>query len=274
MRSQRGMPVLAGTVVLAFTLGGCLVTSASARSLNAILSSGEIRVGVNPQYPPTSEYDSKNQLVGFDVDLSNQIGTMLGVKVKYVIVTAASRIPFLTSGKIDYVMGAMTRTPERAKLIDFTIPVNTESMGILTLANKPYSAPSDMNKKGITLVEVRGTTGAALAAKDFPKATLLLLDSHPDALRAIAQGRADGTVEDTAYLGQAMKTVSADWKLLKQPVGEVSYDCLGVAQADVTLRRWLNVAVFQLLEDGFIYKDWRKYYGANMLVPTPINPVF
>lgn len=255
--------------LLALSSGGAL-----ARPLDAIISAGEIRVGVNPDYPPTSKYDDKNELVGFDVDLSRKLAEMLGVKVSFVTVNPSSRIPFVTSGRIDYVMGAMTRTPERAKLIDFTIPINTESMGVLTLVSKTFAAPADLDRDGVTLAEVRGTTGAKLAASRFPKAKLLELDNHPDVLRAVAQGRADAVVEDLSYLGQIMGSVKADWKPLKEPVGDVYYNSLGVAKADSTLRNWLNVALFDLHKSGFVAATWRKWYGVDMLVPVPVNPAF
>ena len=247
---------------------------AGARSLDAIIASGEIRVGINPEYPPTSKYDAKNELVGFDVDVSNKLAAMLGVKAVYVVVNASSRVPFVTSGKIDYVMAGMTRTTERAKLIDFTLPINTESMGVLTVTGKPFNAPADLNKAGVTLAEVRGTTGAKLVAAKFPKAKLLELDNHPDVLRAVAQGRADAVVEDLSYLGQIMGTVKASWRTLKEPVGDVYYDSLGVAKADPTLRNWLNVAIFELNQSGATAEIWRKWYGVDMLVPVPVNPAF
>ena len=265
---------LAALAGIAAALGLAAPLGAQARPLDEIISSGEIRVGVNPEYPPTSKYDANNQLAGLDIDLSNKLAEMLGVKARYVIVNPSSRIPFVTSGKIDYVMGAMTRTPERAKLIDFTIPINTESMGVLTLAGKPFTKPADLDKPDVTLAEVRGTTGAKLAAASFPKAKLLELDNHPDVLRAVAQGRADAVVEDLAYLSQITGTVKADWRPLKEPVGEVYYNALGVAKSDATLRAWLNVALFDLQKSGFIGETWRKWYGSDMLVPVPLNPSF
>ena len=57
-----------------------------ARPLDAILSAGTLNVGVNPNYPPTAMYNDKNELQGFDVDLSNKLGEMLGVKVNFVVV--------------------------------------------------------------------------------------------------------------------------------------------------------------------------------------------
>jgi polar amino acid transport system substrate-binding protein len=248
--------------------------SASARSLDEILSTKEIRVGVNPEYPPTARYNAKNELEGYDIDLSNRLGEMLGVKVTFVTVNPSSRVPFVTSGKIDYVLGGMTRTPERAKLIDFTVPITTETLGVLTVEGKQFEHVADLNKETVTLAEVRGTTPVKYIQQALPKAKLLLLDNHPDVLRAVAQGRADAVIDDLSFLGQISKTIDAKWMALKENAGEVDYDCLGVNKGDQTLKNWLNTALFSLEQDGFMRMNWRKWYGFDMVVPVGAQPYF
>ena len=97
-----------------------LASASEARTLDEIVKSGVIRVGVNPTLPPLGKFDEKNDIVGFDVDFAAEIAKMLGAKLEVVQVGSPDRIPFVASGKIDFVMGAMTRNPERAKVIDFT----------------------------------------------------------------------------------------------------------------------------------------------------------
>lgn len=266
------MKVLA--VAAAASLLLAAIGSAESRSLDAILSAGELRVGVNPNYPPTAMYDSKNQLVGFDVDLAGKLAGMLGVKVSFVTVDPNSRIPFLTSGRIDMVMGGMTRLPERAKLIDFTTPIMTETLGALTIAGRPFTNLMDLNKPSVTLAEVRGTTPIPWIAANLPQAKVIQLDNHPDVLRAVAQGRADAVVDDLASLGEIAKSIDAKWQPLQGHAKEVDWDCIGVAKADVTLRRWLNVALFSLEEADFISQDYKKWYGFDMAAPVPAQPYF
>ena len=115
--------------VAAATAALVMPQTADARSLDEILSSGTLKVGVNPTLPPLGTYDDKNQIVGFDVDYAQKLADMLGVELEVVQVGSPDRIPFVASGKIDIVMGAMTRNPERAKIIDFTLPVHTEVLG-------------------------------------------------------------------------------------------------------------------------------------------------
>ena len=107
---------------------------AQAKSLDDILKAGEIRVGINPTLPPLGVFNDKNEIDGFDKDVAQAIADALGVKLKIVKVGSPDRIPFVASDKIDFVMGAMTRNPKRAQIIDFTLPVHTEVFGVLTTA--------------------------------------------------------------------------------------------------------------------------------------------
>ncbi len=259
---------------IALALATLITGAAQARSLDDILSAGELKVGVNPNYPPTAMYDDKNQLVGFDIDVSTKLAAMLGVKVTYVTVDPNSRVPFITSGRVDIVMGGMTRTPDRAKLIDFTLPIMTESLGALSIEGKPFKNLGDLDKDSVTLAEVRGTTPIPWIAANLPHAKVLLLDNHPDVLRAVAQGRADAVVDDLASLGEVAKKIDAKWMPLQGHAKEVDWDCIGVNRADLTLKSWLNVAVYSLEQGDFVQQAYKKWYGFDMSAPIPDSPYF
>lgn len=249
--------------------------SAQARTLNEILSAGEIRVGVNPNYPPATQYNDKNELVGFEIDIAQKLAEMLGVKISFVTVDPNSRIPFVTTNKIDYVMGGMTRTPDRAKLIDFTVPINTEGFAVLTTEGQPYKNIAEMNNPNVTFVEVRGTTPVPYIQENLKDAKLLLLDDWPDAFRSLADGRATAIIADQAFFGDWMsKFGNVKWKILKGTFGPVYYDCLGVAQGNDSLRHWLNVALFNLQSSGFIDASWKRWYKIEMANPVMPQPYF
>ena len=263
-----------GLIVLAALVMVLGSSPASARTLDEILSSGVLKVGVNPNYPPMAMYNKMNELDGFDVDVSKKIAEMLGVKLEFVPVGPSDRVPFVTSGKIDYVMGSMTRTPARAKLIDFTVPVNTEALGVLTTAKKPFKSWRDLNSPKVTLAEVRGTTGVDFIKQYIPKAKLILLDNHPDCIRTVAQGRADAIIDVLDFLGQYMSKEKVNWKILKEPCGVIDYCALGVSKGNSSLKNWLNIALFELHENGFINDTWKKWYGVDMAFSCQPQPFF
>jgi polar amino acid transport system substrate-binding protein len=265
-------------LVLAAVAAGIVATtaapSAQARTLDEVLSAKKLVVGVNPTLPPLGLYDDKNEIAGFDVDMAKKLGVMLGVDVQVVPVGSPDRVPFVASGKVDAVMGAMTRTPERAKVIDFTVPIQTEVLSVLTTEAKPFTSWHDLDSPDVTLVEVRGTTPVDFIKKNITKAKVTLLDNYPDVVRALAQGRGDAMIDVIDYMGQYMKNYDVKWKILKEPIGSVDYDCIGVAKGNETLRRWLDVALFDLQQSGFIGETYKKWFGIDMVYPVPANPYF
>jgi polar amino acid transport system substrate-binding protein len=247
---------------------------AQARTLDEILSSQKLVAGVNPTLPPLGSFNDKNEIVGFDVDLSQKLADMLGVKLEVVKVSSPDRVPFVASGKVDIVLGALTRNPDRAKVIDFTFPIQTEALSVLTTAAKPYKTWQDLNSPSVTLVQVRGTTPLDFIKANIPNAKLLLLDNYPDVIRALAQGRGDAMIDVVDYVGAFMKNYQTDWKVLKEPIGSVDYDAIGVAKGNDGLRRWLDVALFSLQESGFVGGIYKKWFGIDMVVPIVPSPYF
>lgn len=267
---RRGM-FLGGSALAGLAVSG---VGAKARPLDEVLSSKKLRVGVNPTLAPLGKFNDKNEIEGFDVDFAREIGKMLGVEVEIVQVGSPDRIPFVASGRIDVVLGAMTRTPERAKVIDFTVPVHTEILGVLTTEGKPYKAWQDLNDDKVSLVQVRGTTPVQWIERNAPKAKVTLLDNYPDAIRALAQGRGDAMVDVLDFVGGLMNTHrTVKWKVLETPV-DIYYCCMGVAKNSRSLTEWLNVAIFELHRNGTIDKTWEKWFGVKMFAPTGVTPYF
>lgn len=249
-------------LVLVVALG---VAPVQARSLDDVMKAGVIRVGINPTLQPLGIYNDKNEIDGFDKDFAEAVAAKLGVKLEIVKVGSPDRIPFVAADKIDFVMGAMTRTSDRAKIIDFTKPVHTEVMGVLTTDKNAYTTYQDFNRSDITLVQVRGTTAVPFIEKNVPDAKLLLLDNYPDVIRAIAQGRGDACIDVIDFIWKNTLThKKVNWRVVETPVN-VYFCCLGVAKGNDTLHDWLNVAIFDLHRDGTIDTMWEKWFQGPMI---------
>jgi len=247
---------------------------APARTLDEIITDGTIRVGVNPNFPPMSSYGKTNQLQGFDVDVGNAVGEALGVKVEFVTTEAAQRVPFLTSNRIDISLGALTRTPQRAKLVSFTVPLHSEAMGVITTEKVAAKSWKDLNKKELTLVNMRGNLSVQILKEKLPAPKVLLVDGNADTIRAIAQGRADALVENVDFFLSFTRNYPAvKWKVLSDPIF-VAYCSIGVRKGNDTLRDFLNVVLYDLHTSGFVNDTWKKWYGAPMAVPIVPSAFF
>lgn len=248
---------------------------ASARPLEDVLRSSEIRVGVNPTLPPRALFNERNEIDGFEPEVAGAIARKLGVRLTLQAVGSPERIPMVASGRIDFVMGAMSRTSERAKVIDYTVPVHSENYGILAVQGRGHTSLAALNNPDVTLAQVRGTTAIPYIQRTIPNARVLLLDNYPDRNRAIAQGRAQASFDGIDSVRFALRPFrQVQWEVTATPEFGVTYSGLGVAKNNHSLRNWLNVALYELHTDGTIEKLWEKWFDGPMFTKVPASPFF
>jgi polar amino acid transport system substrate-binding protein len=247
-----------------------LAGAADARSLAEVSQAGVIRVGVNPNFPPMSSYGRTNQFEGFDVDVASEIARALGVKVQLVPTATAQRIPFLTAGRVDLALGALTITPERAQVVDFTLPLHTETMSVLLTDRVRATSWRELDRPEVTLVNMRGNTSVALLKEKLPRAKLLLVDGNADTVRALAQGRADAMVENIDFFWRYTKAYpNVAWRRLPEPI--LTKTCgIGVEKGNATLRAAVDDVLRRLHGDGTVGRLWEKWYGMPMTVPVKL----
>ena len=247
--------------------------SVSARTLSEVRAAGELRVGVNPNFPPMSSYGADNRLGGFDVDVARRLAEKIGVRLVLVPTEAAQRVPFLVSGRIDLSMGALTITPERAALIDFTIPLHSEAMGVITTDRLRITRWQQLDRPEFILVNMRGNQSVTVLQEKLPQPRRVLADGNADNILALAQGRADALVENVDFfIGFTRQYPDVRWRILADPIF-FSWCAVGVARGNPTLRRAIDAILFRLHKEGAISALWRKHYKAAMTVPITADQI-
>lgn len=261
----------AAALLAAPLLGG---TPASARSIDQIIASGTINVGVNPNFPPMSAYGQTNELEGFDIDIANKIAEALGVKATFVPTETAQRVPFLVSDRIDISLGALTRSAERAKLIDYTVPFHTEAMAVLTTDKLTAASWKDLDTDSVTLVNMRGNWSVDYLKTKMPNSKVLLVETNADTVRALAQGRADALVENIDFFLAFTKNYpDVKWRTLPETIS-VGYCGIGVQKGNDGLRSFLNILLYDLHASNTVNEEWEKWYGAPMTAKVVPQPYF
>jgi polar amino acid transport system substrate-binding protein len=187
-------------------------------------------------------------------------------------VTTPSRIPTLTSGRVDIIVSTLTWTAARAEQIDFSIPYysatgrllvpNSSSLGISSLAGK-------------TIVTTRGAIYATWMANCFKNSTLLQVDSTALAVSAVKEGRADTFMFDDAFL-LGVATQDRDLKLTGDKFLNVPWG-IGIRKGDTAMSRWVNAALRYMKKQDEFVKILRANAPARLVpgfldnVPRPKN---
>jgi len=251
-------------LIFGVIVGGAMpMHPASGRSLAQIRQSGQLEIGINPALPPLAQYDAHNRLEGFDVDLGRQLAGALGVAPVFVTLPSAGRIPYLIAGKVDIVLGGLTRTPDRASAIAFSRPLYHEEFAIVSTGAARPQTIDDLIARHARLVEVRGSTAVYFLQKRAPGLPMLLLASYPDAVRALAQGRGDAMIDVIEYVGRFLKAEpDIAWQIARGIAPDAGEDCIGVAQDDSELLHAVDRVVGDFERDGVIRALYWHWFGV------------
>ncbi|GIX13848.1 MAG: amino acid ABC transporter substrate-binding protein [Paracoccaceae bacterium] len=251
-----------------------LAPAVEARTLDQILSEGKIRIGINPNFPNMSVRNASGEWEGFDIEIGKAIAKALGVEPEWVPTETPQRVPFLVSDRIDISLGALTRNAERAKLIDYTVPLHTEVLAVLATDKIKGDSWEDFNRDGVTLANMRGNWTVGWIQENMPKAKLELVDTLADTVRLVAQGRADAIVENIDFFMAFTKNYpDVNWRVVPNPIF-VAYCAIGIQQGNHNLREVLNIILYDLHSSGMVNATWEKFYGAPMLRKIEPDPYF
>ena len=128
----------------------------------------KIKIGTEGAYPPWNDTDASGALVGFEIDLANELCAILKHECEIVPQDWDGMIPALLMRKFDVIMAGMSITPERQKTITFTQGYATEPA---TLAVMKGSSLEGMDTPDSINLNLKGndktlkTITSALAGK-------------------------------------------------------------------------------------------------------------
>src|SRR5450432_3159157 len=129
---------------------------AQADTLDNIKKAGKVRIAIDTAIPPFGMTDDKMQPAGSDVDTAQLLAKDLGVKLEIVTTTGPTRIPMLQTDKADLVISTLSIPPDRARVIDFSLPYADDPSVVRALKATPLTTYADIAGKKVA--GVRGTT--------------------------------------------------------------------------------------------------------------------
>ncbi|MBZ0261725.1 MAG: transporter substrate-binding domain-containing protein [Hyphomicrobiales bacterium] len=186
---------------LAFAVFGA-TAAASAEELATIKEKGVMRIAMSGGYPPFNFVNEKNEVVGFDPAIGAEIAKRMGVKVEVITTAWDGIIGGLLANKYDAIVGSMSITDERKKVVDFVGPYYRMSRGIFVKSGSAITGMDGLSgaKIGVTLGETHEQWAHEQAGWDirtYKGLTELLLE--------LENGRIDAIVTDDIPVLVAIK---------------------------------------------------------------------
>ena len=245
------------SIVLTVTMAGALLVGCGQKqeklnSLQAVQKAGKLTIGLDDSYPPMEFRDSKNNLVGFDVDLGNEIGKKLGVKTEYTSTDFNGILLALNSSKFNIILSAMSITDKRKESIDFS---DTYVMGgqVVAIKQGNTSIKSLEDLKGKIVACQLGSTGdtAATAIKGLKE--IKKYDKITEAFQELSSKRVDAVIMDAQVGGYYVSKKPGEFEVLKDRISEEPMG-IGFKKEDKELKAAIQKALNELKADGTLSK--------------------
>jgi polar amino acid transport system substrate-binding protein len=222
-----------------------------------------IRMAMDATYPP-DEFIQNGHIVGFDADLGQALGKVLGVKVTMVDATFDTIIPGVVDGKFDVGNSSFTDTKAREGQVEF-IDYFRAGEGFYERANSTRTFNGLKSLCGQTVAVETGTTeqsDAETQAKSCHVSVLPYADQNQANL-AVSDGRADLGFADSQVAAYIVHLSNGQFKLTGTPFSTAPYGFIVAKNSGLATP--LLAAVKALMSDGQYKKildKWGVEQGA------------
>ena len=204
-------------VALASAMAGPASAQTTAdNTLDRIRANKVLRIAVLPGELPYFNKDlASGTWSGFSIEGANDIAKLLDVKLEYTESTYGNSILDLQSNKIDLGF-ALNPTPQRALVVDFTVPVFLHPFGAMLKKGLEAKTWADVNKPEVNIAVDVGSANETVARRFAPNATIKSLKSRDEVMLEMSSGRVDAVGRDPKQHGGAPRAGQA---LARLPLG-------------------------------------------------------
>ncbi len=222
-------------------------------SLQSVLDSKVLKVGMCPEYPPFESINENNEIVGFDPGLATAIAEELGVKAEFVNTPWEGLIAGVNNGNFDIIMSAMS--PEEATAATDAVEISSNyyilaDVVVIKADNEEIKSKEDLSGK---VIGIQDSSSAAQAAESLPEmgiepAEVKHYNRNADAYAELANGRIDAIIVGSTYANEQAKG-NPEFKVINDPIHEVGIAVIAKDGAHSLVGK-IEEAIDDLKENG------------------------
>ncbi|MDT2739537.1 transporter substrate-binding domain-containing protein [Enterococcus canintestini] len=216
---------------------------------------------------PSSYYNDKNELNGYDVDVAKEVAKRLGVKVTFKEYNVDGQISSINRGEADFAANDFGLSKERAKKFSLSVPIKysfdsmivrkSDDSGIHSLADlKGKKAAGEPNTSYMKIAEKYGATPVT-----YDNAT------NDQYLTDVANGRTDVILND--YYLQKMSVAALPAipvKILEDVYFNANHTGFLFVKEHKALKEKVDETLKAMQKDGSLKKISETYFQTDVSV--------
>lgn len=262
------LTAVAAVATIAISIIGCGATntsssssssgSASESALEKIKKDGKLVVGTSADYPPYEFHatvDGNDKIVGFDMDIAQEVADDLGVKLEIKDMDFDGLLVALQANKVDMVFAGMTPTEERKENADFSDIYYEATHRFILRSGEEASVKSFDDLKGKKIGVQKGSIQEGIAKDNFDESNIKSLAKVTDLILDLKNNKVDAILVEEGvaklYCEKNEGIAVADNFVVKDDNGGAA---IAFSKGQTELQTEVNKTIQKLKDEGKIEK--------------------
>lgn len=238
-----------------------LALAALAVGLGGAAQAQSLKVGANIGNVPWEFQNAKGEMVGFEIDLMNEVGKRLGSKIEIVNIPFQGLFAAVQSGQIDAAVSSITITKKRLESVSFAQPYYDSDQSLTVTAASGIKNLAGMADK-IVGVDT-GSTGDIWTTQNMAAAKFKEIKKYEGlspAMLDLAAGRIDGYISDIPALLYYVKD-KPQFAVVERIKTTEQYSVMFAK--DSPLASKVNAIISEMKKDGALAKIHKTWFGTD-----------
>ncbi|RQH03919.1 ABC transporter substrate-binding protein [Paraburkholderia dinghuensis] len=230
-----------------------------------------VRFGVDASYPPFESKSADGKLVGFDIDLGNEICKRINAKCVWVENAFDGMIPALKAKKFDGVLSAMSMTPQRKEQIAFSDRMwRTPTSLVAKKGSKVQPTVASLQGKSVGVEQGSIQETYAKANWATKGVNVVSYQDQDQVYTDLLSGRLDAALQDGVQveLGFLAKPRGAGFAFTGGEPEDLKTlgngAAIGLRKEDADLKAKIDQALGDMVKDGTYKKIEARYFPFDV----------
>ncbi len=238
----------------------CIGLAATLAGLTLPAVAADWVVGANIGNVPWEFQNARGQFVGFEIDLVNEVARRVGRSVEIQNIPFNGLFPAVQSNRIQIAISSITITPRRLATLGFAQPYYDADQSLSVARSSRIMSLQDLSGKTVG-VDTASTGDIWVTANKarYRIGDIARYEGLAPAMLDLANGRIDGYLSDLPAVQYYIRDKPQYRVAARIATGE-RYSFM-FAKNFVDAPK-IQVALTQLKQDGFVARDFEKWFGA------------
>lgn len=232
-------------------------------SLDKVLSAGKLVLGLDASFPPMGFTDENNNIVGFDIDLAEEVCKRLGIELVKQPIDWENKEEELSLGRIDCIWNGLSVTAERRETMTLSKPYMKNDMIFIVKTDSPVKAASQLGGLKVGAQTASSAVDILKNNELFKNIELVELEDNVTLLDKLDLGFLDAVFLDSVVAYYFMAAGHKEYYVLPGSYDEGEY-AIGFRKGDFALRDRIWELLAEMKEDGTLAAASARWFGSDI----------